>query len=276
MPTLIILALVQLFPLLYSFYLSLSRISLDLRTELIGLANYHRIVRDPTVRAALWHSVVFTVGGVAGQLVVGLVSALLLNYGLRGQRWMRLAMLIPWVIPTVITALVWRWMLDSHFGVMNDWLVRAGILDSFRSWLGMPDTALAATVLVNVWRGSPFVAVMLLAALQLIPKEHYEAAQVDGAGSFQQFRYITLPGVMYTMALAGTMSGIWSFKEFALIQLLTEGGPAGATEVVGTLVYRMFFQYARFGEAAALGVLVFLVLFVASTYYLRLATRIED
>lgn len=276
LPALVVLAAVQVFPLVYSIYLSLCRISLDLRMEIVGFANYLRVLRDPGVMAAFWHSFVFSLGSVAGQLVIGLAAALLLNQGLRGQRWMRLAVLVPWVIPAVIAALIWRWMLDAQFGVINDWMVRAGILSDFRSWLGRPDTALSSTVVVNIWRGSPFVAIMLLAGLQMIPKEHYEAAHVDGAGSLQQFRYITLPGLAYIMGLAGTMSAIWSFKEFALIQLLTEGGPAGATEVVGTLVYRMFFQYARFGEAAALGVLVFLVLFVASAWYLRVAAEAED
>lgn len=161
-------------------------------------------------------------------------------------------------------------MFDSQFGLINDWLMRLGILKEFRSWIGLPDTALLTTIIVSIWRGFPFLMIMFLAGLQTIPKEYYEAAEVDGAGSFQRFWYITIPGLRYTIAVASTITAIWSFKEFTIIFLLTEGGPAGASEVVVTLVYKMFFLFARFGQAAALGVLVLLILLVFASIYVRL------
>jgi ABC-type sugar transport system permease subunit len=167
-------------------------------------------------------------------------------------------------------------MLNSQVGLINDWLVRLGILEQFRSWTGSPDTALPVLILVNIWRGFPFMAIVLLAALQSIPKELYEATAVDGAGRLQQFRDVTMPGLRYTVAIVTTISAIWAFKEFTLIEILTEGGPAGASEVVGTLVYRMFFRFSRFGDAAALGVLILIILFIVSLFYVRLISSAEE
>lgn len=275
-PMLTVMSLVLLFPLGFSIYLSFAKITPQLTFELSGLGNYARVIRTPEVWRAFGHSGLFTLASVTGQFLVGLTAALLLNQELKARRWLRLALLLPWVIPPVVTSLTWRWLLDSQFGLINDWLVRLGILSEFHSWLGDTRTAMPVTILVAVWRGFPFMMIMLLAALQFIPREQYEAAQVDGAGTAQQFRYVTLPGLRYTIAVATTLSAIWAFKEFALVQILTEGGPAGSTEVVGTLVYKMFFHFTRFGDAAALGVLILLVLLVASYFYVRLVVSTEE
>jgi len=274
-PMLIVLSAVLLFPLGFSIYLSFAKITPQLTFELSGFGNYARVLRDPTVWSAFGHSAIYAMAGVAGQFVLGLTAALLLHREIRGRRWFRLALLLPWVIPPVVTSLTWRWLLDSQFGVINDWLVRLGVLSKFHSWLGDTATALPVTVLVAVWRGFPFMMIMLLAGLQFIPREQYEAAQVDGAGPVHQFLYVTLPGLRHSIAVSTTLSAIWAFKEFALVQILTEGGPAGATEVVGTLVYKFFFHFTRFGDAAALGVLILLVLLLASYYYVRLVVSDE-
>ena len=275
-PMLLFFSAVLLFPLAYSIYLSFSTINSDLQVELSGLGNYGSVLSDPTVLRAFTHSAMFTLGTVAGEFVLGLATALLLNQQVRGRRWFRLAILLPWAIPTVVGALTWRWMLNSQVGLINDWLVRLGILEQFRSWTGSPDTALPVLILVNIWRGFPFMAIVLLAALQSIPKDLYEASAVDGAGRLQQFRDVTMPGLRYTVAIVTTISAIWAFKEFTLIEILTEGGPAGASEVVGTLVYRMFFRFSRFGDAAALGVLILIILFIVSLFYVRLISSAEE
>ncbi len=269
-PMILFMALVSLFPLLFSIYLSLSDINPNLQLEFQGLRNYINVFIDTKVWRSLAHSAVFMGGSVLGQFCLGMISALLLNQEMRSRRYFRLALLLPWVIPPVVSTLTWRWMFDSQFGLINDWLMRLGILKEFRSWIGLPDTALLTTIIVSIWRGFPFLMIMFLAGLQTIPKEYYEAAEVDGAGSFQRFWYITIPGLRYTIAVASTITAIWSFKEFTIIFLLTEGGPAGASEVVVTLVYKMFFLFARFGQAAALGVLVLLILLVFASIYVRL------
>lgn len=275
-PMVILLAAVLLFPLLYSFYLSFSDITPNLEIEFSGVGNYVEVLTDRRVARAFNHSAVFTVASVAGQFTLAILGALLLNEKLPGRRWFRLALLLPWVIPPVVGTLTWRWMLDSHYGIVNDWLLRLGVIPSFRSWLGSPDTALPAAILVNVWRGFPFMTVMLLAGLQGISEEYYDAAKVDGAGPLQRFRYVTLPALRYTIAVATTISAIWAFKEFVIVHLLTEGGPAGASEVVVTLVYKMFFHFSRFGDAAALGVLVLLVLLVFAGFYARVVIGNES
>jgi multiple sugar transport system permease protein len=264
------LSLVSLFPLLFSIYLSFSAINPNLQLEFLGLANYLSVFRDLRVWRSLLHSAVFMAGSVLGQFLLGLASALLLHQEMRNRRWARLALLLPWVIPPVVTTLTWRWMLDSRAGLINDWLTRAGILKEFRSWIAMPDTALLSAVVVSLWRGFPFVMIMLLAGLQAIQKEYYEAAEVDGASQLQRFWHITIPGLRYTIGVATTIAAIWAFKEFAIVFLLTEGGPAGASEVVVTLVYKMFFLFARFGDAAALGVIVLAILLGFAGVYVRL------
>lgn len=269
-PMILTMTLVSLFPLLFSIYLSFSTINPNLQIELLGIGNYIRVFRDLKVWQSLFHSAVFMAGSVLGQFLLGMASALLLNQEMRSRRWFRLALMLPWVIPPVVTTLTWRWMFDSRAGLINDWLMRLGILKEFRSWIGLPDTALLSAVVVSIWRGFPFIMIMLLAGLQAIPKEYYEAAEVDGAGHLQRFRHITIPGLRYTIAVATTIAAIWAFKEFSIIFLLTEGGPAGTSEVVVTLVYKMFFLFARFGEAASLGVVVLLILLGFAGFYVRL------
>jgi multiple sugar transport system permease protein len=269
-PMVVTLVLVSVFPLLFSIYLSFAAINPNLQLEFQGLANYLNIFRDLRVWRSLLHSAVLMAGSVLGQFLLGLASALLLHQQMRNRRWARLALLLPWVIPPVVTTLTWRWMLDSRAGLINDWLTRVGVLKEFRSWIGLPDTALLSAVVVSVWRGFPFVMIMLLAGLQAIQKEYYEAAEVDGASPLQRFWHITIPGLRYTIAVATTIAAIWAFKEFAIVFLLTEGGPAGASEVVVTLVYKMFFLFARFGDAAALGVIVLGILLGFAGIYVRL------
>jgi len=224
----------------------------------------------------LWHSGVFAIASVLGQFVLGMISALILNQKLLIRRWLRLALLLPWVIPPVVSTLTWRWMFDSQWGLINDLLLRVGILKEAYSWLGSRETALLTAVVVNIWRGFPFLMIMLLAGLQTIPAENYEAAHVDGATPVQSFIYVTIPGLRYTIAVATTIAAIWAFKEFSIVFLLTEGGPAGASEVVVTLVYKMFFLFSRFGEAAALGVIVLLILLCFASIYVRLVTGRSD
>ena len=275
-PMMLFLAVVSLFPLLFSIYLSFSDIDPNLHLRLKGADNYINIVTDPKAWRSLWHSGVFTITSVLGQFILGMITALLLNRGLHGRRWLRLALLLPWVIPPVVSTLTWRWMFDGEWGLINDILLRLGILKETWSWVGSRQTALLTAVVVNIWRGFPFLMIMFLAGLQTIPAEHYEAAHVDGATAAQSFVYITIPGLRYTIAVSTTISAIWAFKDFSIVFLLTEGGPAGSSEVVVTLVYKMFFQFSRFGEAAALGVIVLLILLGFASFYVRMVTGRKD
>lgn len=275
-PLLVTMGLLIAFPLGFAIYASFADIDNLFSMQFIGLANYQSLLADAEgILRPLGNTLRYTLAVVALEMVIGFSAALLLNSRLRGRRWFRTALMMPWVIPSVIAALTWRWMFDPQVGVINSIFVGIGVFDEPQSWLGNPEVAPWAVIAVSVWRGFPFVTVLLLAALQTIPSEQYEAASIDGAGPIRRLQYITLPGIRSIAVLTALMEGLWAFREFALIEVLTAGGPAGATEVLATLVYRLFFEFHQFGAATALAVLMFVFVFVASLLLLR-ATREED
>lgn len=275
-PLVVTMATLLAFPLVFAIYASFADIDNLFSLEFAGLANYQSLFeRTDNLGRPFFNTLRYTLGVVVLQMAIGFAAALLLNSQLRGRRWFRTALMMPWVIPSVIAALTWRWMFDAQSGLVNGLLVQVGILDGPRSWLGDPSIAPWAVIAVSVWRGFPFVTVMLLAALQTIPKELYEAAELDGAGPVRRMRHITIPGIRAIAALVALMEGLWAFREFALIQVLTAGGPAGSTEVLATLVYRLFFEFQEFGAAAALAVLMFTFVLIASVFLIRY-TREED
>ncbi|MGV3713097.1 carbohydrate ABC transporter permease [Pseudolysinimonas sp.] len=276
-PLLLAMGALIAFPLGFAVYLSFAELGNTFALDFVGFDNYRDLLAEPaTIVRAFGNTLRYALVVVALQLVIGFTAALLLNSRLRGRRWFRTALMMPWVIPSVIAALTWRWMFDPQAGVFNDILIRLGVLDGPQSWLGNPDVAPWAVIAVSVWRGFPFVTVLMLAALQTIPVELYEAASIDGAGALRRLQSITLPGIRPIAVLTGLMEGLWAFREFALIEVLTAGGPAGATEVLATLVYRMFFQFQDFGSAAALAVLMFVFVFLASIVLLRVTREDDD
>lgn len=264
------------FPLGFALYVSFADVDNLFSLEFIGLGNFEALFTDvESLIVPFGNTLRYALVVVLLQLVIGFSAALLLNSKLRGRRWFRTAMMMPWVIPSVVAALTWRWMFDPQAGVLNDLLVSTGLSAGPISWLGDPSVAPWAVIAVSVWRGFPFVMVLLLAALQTIPEELYEAASLDGAGPMRKFTAITIPGVRSIAVLVTLMEGLWAFREFALIEVLTAGGPAGSTEVLATMVYRLFFVFHEFGEAAALAVMMFLFVLVASIVLLRI-TKEED
>jgi ABC-type sugar transport system permease subunit len=169
----------------------------------------------------------------------------------------------------VVVAITWRWMLDAQFGIINHLLTKLGVWRGPILWFENPNLALPALIVTNIWRGFPFASVALLAALQTIPNEQYEAAAVDGATPFRQFCHITLPNLRFTLTVVVTLDTIWNFKHFDLVQVMTNGGPAGATEVLTTLAYKVSFENFEFGYAAAMGVVMSLILLATTVIYVR-------
>ena len=242
-----------------------------------GVDNYTRALRnDRLLRIALRHTFLFAFFSVVGQYVIGFAVAILLNERIPFRGMLRVLFLLPWMFPAVIPGITWRWIFDGLFGVLNEVLYRVGYYDEMdipTAWLGQTSTALAATVVANVWRGFPFMMVLLLAGLQAVNGELYEAASVDGATWIQKFRDITLPAMRGISFVAILLAWIGSFMNFAIVQVMTAGGPANSSEVFATLIYKNAFLYADANYAATLGILLLLLLMVPGGLYVRATTR---
>jgi multiple sugar transport system permease protein len=221
-----------------------------------GLGNYERILDEPANWDALLRSIVYVAGSVAPAFVIGLGLALLLNRGFPGRRWIRSLMMLPWAVPGVVASIAFLWLLDGSYGVFNSILRRIGLMQGDIAWFARQETAMLAVIVPTIWKSFPFFALTLLAAMQAIPLQLYEAARIDGAGALDQFRHITWPGVRGPGLLAVALNALWVFKELDIIFAATGGGPAGATETLALRVYLEAFQFFRLGSASALGLMM--------------------
>ncbi len=268
-PGILVLVFVLIIPLMNVLYMSFNQ---DITAEInkfVGFSNYNEIIKDSTFWKSFINTVVFTVMSVLFHLIIGVGAALLLNEPVKMRTPFRIIMLVPYMFSSVVVAGTWKWMFNSQFGVINDLLTRIGLNGTF-AWLGDVNLAMPSVILANVWRGFPFIMIMVLAGLQSISKEEYEASSIDGATGFKQFRYITLPHLKYIISIGLILDTIWTFKYFDLVQVMTNGGPANSTEVLVTLVFKHAFEYFQIGYASALAVIVFLILLVFTFLYLKL------
>ena len=268
-----VLALVA-YPFGYAAYLSLTRKYVGVPPVFVGFENYVRLAHDGFFRRAVWNSFVFTFASVGFKLVLGMVMALVLASRIRYRNLFTGLLLIPWVAPTVVSALNFLWIFDASLGVLNYLLVRVfRILPQGVGWLSEAGTAMASVIFVNVWRGFPFFGISFLAGMKAIPGELYEAAAVDGASVLQRFRYVTLPGIRNIVMIVLLLSTIWTFNDFAIIYILTKGGPGGATQVLPVLTYEIAFGAQRLGEAIAVALYMLpalaFVIIVLSNYMRR-------
>jgi multiple sugar transport system permease protein len=269
-PVFVFLAGVILFPLGHALWTSLHR-TRGLSTSFVGLDNYSYLLADEGFWNALSTSLRFTSVCVILHIGLGLGLALLLNQISAARTALRIAFLTPWMVAPAIGATIWLWLLEPQFGVVNYLLRAAGLITTYKAWLGEPGLAFMSVVAVDVWRGVPFIMLLLLAGLQTIPKEQYEAASIDGANAVQQFRFVTLPNLRYLIIVASTLDIINTVRHYDIIGVMTGGGPAGATEVLPALLYNTAFRANNFGRAAAAGVLLLLLVLAFSAVYIRLA-----
>lgn len=238
------------YPFLNALYLSLTRKVLGQPAQFIGLANYIELLTDDMrFGRVAQNSMVYTVSAIVGKLSVGMVMALVLNQNIRARGFFRGFLLIPWVMPTVVTALTWRWIFDGTFGVLNYILKNLHLMTMPIPWLAQSSTAMLAVIFANIWRGFPFFGVCLLAGLQTIEKELYEAAEVDGASAIQRFLHITIPSLRPVIIVTTMLSTIWTFNDFVLPFIITRTGPNDATNIFGTYTYEIGFIGSRLGYA---------------------------
>jgi ABC-type sugar transport system permease subunit len=271
-PALAVTAAVALFPLGWTIWESLHQHDLRmpwLGRPFVGLANYAEILGDGRFWGAMLHTVFFTAVSVALELGLGLFLALALNRAFRGRGLVRAAVLVPWSIPTVVAALLWRFLFDAQAGIANAILLGLGVLDEPVVWLVRAATAWVPVILADVWKTTPFVALLLLAGLQNIDPALHEAAAVDGAGAWRQLWHVTLPLLRPALAVALIFRTLDAFRVFDLIYVLTGGGPGTATEPIALYAFNALFSNLRFGYGAALSVIVFLVTFLLALLYLK-------
>jgi ABC-type sugar transport system permease subunit len=271
LPSVILITLLNLVPMIEGIVVSLQNQNM-LRPNpdaFVGLKHYNRALFDEeVVWGSLVRTIFWTIGSVAGGYVVGLSLALLLNMEIRGRAFFRALLLVPWVVPDVATALIWKWLYADEFGVINFLLSKAGIIGQPVLWLADPNLAMPSVILVQVWKLTPVMFIVLLAALQNVPKELYESAMIDGANAWQRLWNVTLPLIRPTSVIITLLASIWTFQAFDLVYLMTGGGPADATKILPTLIYEKAFWANDLGYAAAIGMLMLVCLLVLSVAYL--------
>ena len=265
-PTLVVLGVLSIYPLIFA-------VQVSLRTESgFGLGNFTRLAADRFFLISLWQTVVYTAGALIAEFTLGLALALLVNREFRGRGLLRSVLLIPMLLPPVVVAVIWRLILNPEFGVLNGTLRSLGLNADRLTWAAAENTAMLSVILVDVWEWTPFMFLLLLAGLQGLPVEPFEAAIVDGASDWQVFRRLTLPMLKPVIAIAVLLRGMDLLRVFDQVFILTQGGPGFATETVTLYIYRTAFRFYNFGYAAAMS----FVLLVATTVIARAFLRLLD
>jgi ABC-type sugar transport system permease subunit len=272
---LLVLSLVA-YPFTYAIYLSLTHKLVGLPPVFVGFENYVRLTWDGFFQRAVVNSFVFTFGSVGFKLVLGVVMALVLTSDIRWRSFWTGVLLIPWVAPTVVSALNFLWIFDGSLGVANYLLVRVlRVLPQGVGWLSEPGTAMASVIAVNIWRGFPFFGISFLAGMKAIPAELYEAAAVDGASYWRQFVGVTLPLLKPLILVALIIRGMDALREFDTIFIMTGGGPGNATETIALATYRYSFKIYNMGLGSAVSYIIFGVVFVLSLFFVRQMQRTQ-
>lgn len=270
LPALVVLLVIAVYPILRTFWLSLHEMVLTdpgSGYPFVGLKNYTDIFRDARAGASILFTFKFTVATVVLELIVGFAAALIMNKTFKGRGLVRAAILIPWAIPTTVSALMWKFIYNDQYGLFNDVLYRLGLIDGYKAWLATEGGTFMALVIADVWKTAPFMALLILAGLQMIPGDLYESAKIDGANSFQAFVKITLPMVRSTVLVALLFRTIDAFRVFDLVSVMTGG--ANGSESVSLYAYAHLMKFLNFGYGSAVSVLIFLFVFGISLIYMK-------
>ncbi len=263
-PALFLLGLVFIYPIGRAIWLSLFTKNLGSQLQPIfsGFSNYQRMVGDGRFGQSLQNTLIFTFISVTLELILGMVIALVLHQSFRGRGFVRTVAILPWALPTAVMGLAWAWIFNDQYGIVNDLLLRLGLIDQKINWLGNPTLAMLALISADVWKTTPFISIILLAGLQAIPQDLYEAHALDGANSWQSFYQMTLPLLKPQLLIAALFRFAQAFGIFDLVQVMTGGGPAGATETLSMYIYTTIMRYLDFGYGSALVVVTFLMLLI--------------
>jgi multiple sugar transport system permease protein len=274
LPTVVLLGVFIAYPFVKGVMLSVTDAKVGIPGHFVGLQNFKEVWNDSIFRVAVWNTCVYTLAATVFKLALGLWLAILLNRNFRGKTLTRAFILLPFIIPTVLSTLAWKWMFDPTFSVINWILFRLDVIHSRINWLGDPDLALISVIIVNIWRGLPFYAITLLAGLQTISPELHEAAAIDGARAWQRFRHVTWPLLLPVTLVVTLFSVIQTFADFQLVYVLTGGGPANATQLFATYAYQIGIGTGLLSQGATISLAVFPVLLlvvIVQLFYIRRA-----
>jgi multiple sugar transport system permease protein len=272
LPSIILLIILVIYPLFLTLTYSLSDMSLT-STRYLGWTAYNKLFGNKMLPLVFKNSIIWTILVVFFQLLLGLGSAIVLNKPFWGRSLVRGIMILPWVMPGVVAGMVWRLIYDPQLGLLNHYLKSLGLIDQYLTWLSIPGSAIYAVIFSAIWKGFPFSMLMYLAGLQGVPAELYEAANIDGAGKWKQFFYVTLPSMQPIITITFLLTFIWTFNYFELIYVMTGGGPAESTHIFPTYVYDLAFKRFRFGDASRFAIFDFLFLLIFSLFYVWLSQR---
>jgi multiple sugar transport system permease protein len=276
LPTVVLLGLFIAYPFVRGVWLSLTSATVGDPGDFQGLANYVKAWNDTIFQRVAVNTFAYTAIATVGKLALGMWLALLLNRHFRGKRLVRASMLLPFIVPTVLSTFAWKWMFDPTFSVLNWSLFKLGLIETRIGWLTDPTLALGSVIIVNVWRGTPFYAITLLAGLQTVNPELHEAAAIDGAGAWQRFWRITWPLLLPVTMVVTLFSVIQTFADFQLVYVLTGGGPANATHVFATYAYQIGINTGLLGQGAAISLAMFPLLFIIVVVQLWYIRRVEN
>lgn len=277
LPAIIIIIGIVIYPMIFALQMSFTNYRPTIRTvSIVGFANYLTILKDGGFWRAIYRSLIFTVGCLIPQIVLGLMMAHLLNHPmLKCKMLFRGLAITPWLIPTVAVAMIFKFLFHDIYGIINYLLISLHIIDKPYAWLARDLTAMFVLILANIWRGTPLMLTMYLAALQGIPSDLYEAARVDGANVWIQFWKVTLPLLMPVVMVSGILRFIWTFNFYDLPWIMTGGGPGEATRTTPIYAFIRAFSGYRFGEGSAITILLFIILIIFSLIYFFIRRRQE-
>jgi multiple sugar transport system permease protein len=274
LPCAIVLILMMLSPVIRTFIYSFSKVELpSFRTTWVGTQNIARVFSLPAVPQVLWNTAVWVVGTILFRFSIGFWAALALNSRIKGALLLRTLALLPWTVPSIVAANTWRWMLQSDIGLVNGFLKKWGLDWMAVNWLGSPQTALGSVLAAYTWAGYPFVMIMLLAGMQGISEDLYDAAKIDGTNAAQSFIHITLPSLKNVIVILVILEVISGFNSFDLLYIMTAGGPGGASEILGLFIYRLGFTNFDFAGASAVSTVLIVVAIACFLLYAPVSAR---
>jgi len=277
-PSLVIILGVTLYPILNTLYLSFFEApsGINLPKTFVGLENYRGLLTDPTFWATIGRTLYFTIVSVGLELILGLAIAQLIQSHPPGWRFLRVSLIIPWAIPTIVNGAMWRWIYSADFGALNGLLQELGIITRYQVWLVKPASAMNLVILADLWHVLPFAALIFQAALAALPEELDEAAKVDGANAWKRFWYIRLPQLRLAILVVLIVRTVEAFRVFDIVYIITRGGPAFATMTITYLTYLETFAYGKLGTGAALSFLISLFTLLMAVIYIRFLYRPQE
>ena len=266
-PIIFMLITLIIYPMGYGFFISFFNTNLVNRWKFVGLKYYIDAFSDQAFYSSVFLTFKFMILVVVGHFVLGFIHATLLNRKFKGRTFFRVIFMLPWLFPEAVIALLFTWIMNPMYGVLNDILKSIGILSTNISWLGSKELAFPSVVFACIWKGFPLVMTMILAGLQGIPEDYYEAAEIDGATKWERFIYITLPSLKPILKTVLILDSVWWFKQYTLVYTMTAGGPGTATNLISLNIYGTAFNDLRFGMGAAWGILVFFICYLINLVY---------